>query len=93
MTLSIESLLLSYTQRIEVAMTIKKTRYSQVLELLKELHLKPSEIDRDTDGAIPAEWVRSIKNFQSGRQYADRLDALLDYLIDEKDLKEKRAKK
>lgn len=74
-------------------MTIKLTRYTQVQNLLKELHLKPSEIERDTDGAIPAEWVRTIKNYDSGKTYHDRLDALLDYLLDEKQLKEKRAAK
>jgi len=72
---------------------IKKTRYQQAQDLLTELNIKPSEIERDTGGAIKAYWVRDIKNYDSGREYHDRLDALLDYLIDEKDLKEKRTAK
>jgi len=74
-------------------MTTKTTRYQQALNLMAELHLKPSEIDRDTDGAIPADWVRDMKNYNSGKKYHDRLDALVDYLLDEKDLKDKRMAK
>jgi hypothetical protein len=70
---------------------VKKTRYQTALDLLKELHIKPSEIERDTGGAIPASWVRDMKTYNSGREYADRLDALVDYLMDEKDLKDKRT--
>ena len=72
---------------------VKKTRYQQVQDLLSELHIKPSEIERDTDGAIKAFWVRDIKNYDSGREYHDRLDALHDYLLEEKELKDKRAAK
>lgn len=72
---------------------IKKTRYQQAKDLLAELHIKPSEIERDTEGAIKAYWVRDMRNYDSGREYHDRLDALVDYLLEEKDLKDKRAKK
>jgi len=63
-------------------MAIKKTRYTETLEIIKRLHLKPSDIESDTEGYIPASWIRDMKTLSSGQTYADRLDFLHDYCLE-----------
>jgi len=68
---------------------VKETRYMMALRLMCELNIKPYTIDEGTGGAIPASWVRSMVNYNSGKEYADRLDALVDHLLAVSDFKEK----
>ena len=71
----------------------KETRYMMAIRLIHELNIKPSTIEENTGGTIPASWVRGMVNYNANKEYADRLDMLVDHLLDVSDFKKKQAKK